>query len=143
MNNPINGIVKFQVDRGLDKQDYKAMNEHANILEELVESIGGDIPKEKRQMLIDNAGKLFQNLDIEFKDISVEDEVDAYADIIVFCIGAILKLGFIPNRVLEEVSKEINSRTGAMINGKFEKDLSDEAKSKWYKANYDRCRRDV
>jgi len=31
---------------------------------------------------------------------------------------------------------EINSRVGTLVDGKFEKDLSDEAKANWYKADY-------
>ena len=35
--------------------------------------------------------------------------------------------------------KEINSRVGGMVNGKFEKDLSPEAQANWYKADYSKA----
>ena len=38
-------IMKFQSDRGLDKKVYSAPNEHANIVEELFESMGFDVQK--------------------------------------------------------------------------------------------------
>ena len=68
------------------------------------------------------------------------EKVDAYCDIVVFAIGAILKLGYVPELALLETAKEINSRVGSMVNGKFEKDLSEEAKANCYKAKYDECK---
>lgn len=144
----IEKIVKFQTDRGLDKQEYNALNEHTNIIEELFESIGFDIPKEKRESFKNLIIKftndvVISDISIQDKNINDENKVDAYGDVIVFAIGAILKLGYDPEKVLDEVSKEINSRVGEMVNGKFEKDLSPEAKANWYKANFDNCKRDV
>ena len=40
----LTGIIKFQKDRGLDKQEYIWENEAANILEELLEAYGFSIP---------------------------------------------------------------------------------------------------
>jgi hypothetical protein len=142
----IEEIVKFKTDRGLDKQPYNALNEHTNIIEELLESIGLDVPKEKREQLKDEFHHFTNMFGFELglnqlKNPTNEDKVDAYGDVIVFAIGAILKLNYDPDKVLSEISKEINSRVGEMVNGKFEKDLSPEAKSNWYKANFENCKR--
>ncbi len=136
------GLIKFQTDRGLDKQTYDALNEHANIIEEVLESVGLDVPKAKRPKLRGAITMFVQSLTqyniVKPLEAPVKNTatVDAYADIITFCVGAILKLGYDPLIVVEECGKEINSRVGEMVDGKFEKDLSDEAKANWYKADY-------
>jgi len=53
-----------------------------------------------------------------------------------------MKLGYEPECVLNEVAKEINSRVGSIIDGKFIKDKSPEARAKWYKADYEKCKKD-
>ena len=142
MNKAIEEIIRFQTDRGLHLKDYNSINEHTNIIEELLESVGMDVPKENRNNLAKeiehfilwvNALGIVTIIDTPNGD---NERVDAYADVIVFAIGAILKLGFDPIKVLLEVGKEINSREGTMVNGKFEKYLTDEAKAKWYTADY-------
>jgi len=65
-----------------------------------------------------------------------EEIVDAFADIIVFATGSIVKLGYDPEKVMDEVLKEIESRTGKMIDGKFVKDLNVEM----YKAKLEKCK---
>ncbi|AJC92213.1 hypothetical protein CSUB8523_0689 [Campylobacter subantarcticus LMG 24377] len=52
------------------------------------------------------------------------------------------KLGFDFYKCMIETIKEIESRTGYYDNElkKFVKDTSDEAKSKWYKADYEGCK---
>ena len=139
-------IVRFQTDRELDKQDYNAINEHTNIVEELLESIGINISKEDRHALRDTFFGFVMEVSNKTgkpinEDISAHEQVDAYGDIIVFAIGAILKLGYDPEKVLEEVGKEINSRVGKMVDGKFQKSLSKRAVDKWYKADFDKCKR--
>ena len=141
----INEIIKFQVDRELHKKHFDGVNESASIIEELLESHGMDVPKENRPQL-KKAWKTFLNSmdDLDIADptpaILETDIVDAYADIIVFSVGALLKLGYHVETTLSEVAKEINSREGQMVDGKFEKDLSDEAKAKWYKADYSKAK---
>ena len=140
----IDGIIRFQKERELDKEECIQLNESVNIIEELMEASGYNIPKESRPQL----KKLTQNFFTEIKKIEnitftepgEEDKVDAYNDIVVFALGAILKLGYNPKLTLKEVSKVINSRTGSMVDGKFEKDLSDEAKAKWVKQDYSTCK---
>ena len=138
--NAISEIVRFQVDRELDRKEYDSYNEHVNIVEELIESVGFDVPKDKREKLklrwIGFVESLYRDSTITGTTLSVNCQVDAYCDVIVFAVGALMKLGVNPELALLETAKEINSREGKMINGKFEKDLSDEAKAKWYKADY-------
>ena len=71
--------------------------------------------------------------------IEKDNVVDAYSDVIVFAVGALMKLGYDPEKALLETAKEINSRVGEMVDGKFEKDLSPEAKTNWYKADYSKA----
>ncbi len=144
--NAIEEIMRFQFDRGLHKQPYNPINEHTNIIEELLESIGFDVPKDKREELLllweRYVVEMEQNAIIFKLDKDTQgtwEQIDAYGDVIVFAIGAIAKLGYDPEKVLLEIGKEINSRSGYMINGKFEKDLSIESKAKWYKANFKHC----
>lgn len=146
MSNVIEGIIKFHKDRELDKLEYEALDAHTNIYEELLESLGFNVSIKGRQKLKEHL-KMFTNILIDDKVVTIAegefsdlDEVDAYADIIVFSLGVILKLGFDPEKVLKETSKEINSRTGKVIDGKFQKDTSKRAKAKWYKADYEKCR---
>ena len=54
-------------------------------------------------------------------------------------LAAIEYLGYDSYKAMTETLKEIHSRTGSYDEtiGKWVKDTSEEAKSKWYKANYD------
>jgi len=140
----IKKIEKWQRDRLLNQKPYDALNEHTNILEELMESLGYKVPKEKRKKLMNGFQEFTIKMEAsevieELKEIDKHYKVDAYCDIVVFCIGAIMKLGYNPQRALSETVKEIDSRTGSIVDGKFQKDTSEEAKAKWYKANYDVC----
>lgn len=62
--------------------------------------------------------------------------------VIAMCFYNLKLLGYDPYDCMNETIKEINSRTGHYDESisKFIKDTSDEAKSKWYKANYSKCR---
>jgi len=146
MSIAIKELMRFQLDRGLHKQPYNPSNEHVNIIEELLESVGYDVSKENRGQLAKYYDLFVKNLILNETAIPLDgnsfgtwEQADAYADIIVFSVGALTKLGYDPEKVLLEVGKEINSRTGVMKNGKFEKDLSHEAKDKWYKASFAHC----
>ena len=147
-NGAIEEIIRFQVERGLDQKEYDPVNEHASIVEELFESVGLDVPKENRIKLKERwieftSGVAMDEIAVrvgDFNKMLDDEKVDAYADIVVFAIGSIMKLGYHPTKVLEEVGKEINSRAGVMVDGKFEKDLSDKAKANWYKADYSTCK---
>ena len=58
------------------------------------------------------------------------------------CASLCYQYGFDFQKAMEETIKEISSRTGAYDENakKWVKDESDEAKSKWYKADYNKAR---
>ena len=141
MSTALSEITRFQTDRKLDEKDYDWSVEAANIVEELLEATGindrntallavGDI-----QLRINE--RVQQGLVIAPTRL---DQVDAFGDIIVFACGALTKLGYNPELVLSQVALEINSREGTMIDGKFVKDKSPEAKAKWVKADFTKCK---
>lgn len=62
--------------------------------------------------------------------------------IISSALSIITRLGYDPYLAMQETIKEISSRTGSYDEniGKWVKNTSDEAKQKWYNANYDICK---
>ena len=115
----IDEIVRFQKERGLDKKEFSIENEMTNIIEELLEANGYIVDdRDKLKSILSSNFKVF-NIFKKKEDFNDTDIVDAFGDIIVFCIGAIMKLGYNPKCVLSEISKEINSRGGEFKNGKF------------------------
>ena len=130
----------------MDKKEFDDINESSNIFEELLESGGLDVAKADRPKLKEELTKFVVDLQAIgiAKDIStpfgIEEQVDAFCDVITFATGALLKLGYDPEKAIAECGKEINSRVGSMVDGKFEKDLSDEAKANWYKADYSKAK---
>lgn len=69
------------------------------------------------------------------------ERVDAMADIVVFALGEMAKYGFDGDKVMDEVLKEISSRTGSYdpTIKKWKKDTSPEAVARWYKADFTGC----
>ena len=139
--NALNEITRFQTDRELDQKEFDWNAEATNIIEELLEAVGindrniamlvvGDMQLRIRERV--QAGLVIAPSKIE--------QVDAFADVIVFACGALTKLGYDPEKTLVEVGKEINSREGSMVNGKFTKDKSPEARKKWIKADFSKCK---
>lgn len=123
--NIFKNIIQWNKERGLLDKPYNHKNEVSFILEEVLESYGLDVDREH---LVNSIGDIAETS-------SNTEKVDAFADIIVFSIGAITKLGYDPEKVMEEVYKEINSRTGKLIDGKFVKDKD----AITYKADIDSC----
>jgi len=123
-------IIAWNESRGLLARGFNLETEIANIAEELLESTGKHDSESARAEAIDFAQKISK----ESKP-SPEEIVDAFADIIVYATGSIAKSGYNPSLVMEEVYKEINSRTGKLIDGKFVKDLD----SVKYKADFSKC----
>ena len=130
---PIKRIEKFATDRGIDKMKHDAFNYSTNVIEELLELIGYDVPKTQRSALRSK----FENFVTDVCDSGIainendaeqqpHDTIDAIADVIVFSITELQKLNVDPSLVLIEVSKEISSRNGRLISGKFEKYLPGE-----------------
>ncbi len=114
--NPIEGIVKFNIDRKL--RTFNNIAEYKMLEEELHEF---------------------------FSAASEGDEhetIDALCDIIVVATGALHKLGYDPELALEETVKEITSRKGAFDEsiGKWQKDKEQDPTT-LYKACYSNARR--
>ena len=80
---------------------------------------------------------------LEAKD-DINGRIDAMADMIVFCYGEMAKYGYDGDKVMDEVIKEISSRTGAYdpATKKWQKDKSPEAQAKWYSADLNSCKLD-
>ena len=142
----IKGIRRFQDERKLHKQPYSWENEVMNVLEEMLEAKGYDVPSKVRESFLRPIAQYIRskaatNPAIIWKEPTIEEKVDSHGDQIVFNVGAIMKLGYEPSSVLDEVSREINSRDGKIIKGKFEKFLpGDKGYNKPYKADFSKCK---
>lgn len=139
--NVIQNIVKWNKDRLLDKQSFNLYTENLNCLEEIFETFDGLDSIGARELAKHTLDTVTQ---VGLKELIPEKNdaelLDSFADRIVFSIGAILKMGYDPEKVLEEVYKSIDSRTGEIVDGKFIKDKSEEAKSKWYFPNFNNAK---
>jgi len=125
-------IVNWNEERGLIEPGYDYLKETSFIIEELLESTGKYDSWIARDKALAYAKEIIEN-----SEPSDENVLDAWSDIIIFAIGAIAKKGYNPEKVLEEVYKEIDSRTGKRINGKFVRDKD----ALIYQANFDSCKR--
>lgn len=111
-------VLEWNKERNLLALGFNHEQEASFIVEELLESTGSYNSETARDLAKEKARELVSDT----KELEPEKAVDAFADIIVFATGAIAKLGYEPSAVMEEVYKEINSRTGKIIDGKFVKD---------------------
>ena len=133
MRNQIEQIKEWQSSRKLDKMPYSFENETINILEEISESDGGyRSPR-------DNAEFIYDMCRFGGECSTPEEKVDAYFDICVYVIGAMMKLGFDPIKVFDEGLREINDRTGEYDEtvGKW---VKNKTKENPYKADYSKAR---
>ncbi len=124
-------IVRFNRERKL-LNNFSHEREISFIIEELLESSGGYESEEAREKALKITDELFKVK----SDISEEKIIDSFADIIVYATGAIAKLKYDPEIVMDEVLKVIESRTGKIIDGKFVKDENIEV----YKADFKRAK---
>lgn len=115
--NAFDNVVNWNEERGLIANGFNHKKETSFIIEELLESTGKYDSETARERAAQYAEEIIG-------DATPTDEevVDAFADIIVFATGAIRKKGYDPSKVMDEVCKEINSRTGKLVEGKFVKD---------------------
>ena len=81
-------------------------------------------------------------VDSALKDDIVLDRNKQIYKMIKVCEREIKEMGYDFYKCMMETIKEISSRTGHYDENihKFVKDKSDEAKSKWYKADYESCK---
>lgn len=139
-------MIRFQTDRGLDKKEFSIDNELQLVMEELLEAKGVKDKKDKEysKAMVKSLNVLVEAVRLYEPDFYVEptehDEIDAFADAMEYLTGAILKKGYNPIIALEEMSKQINSRIGKFVDGKFEKDRSIEAKAKEYQADFTKAK---
>ncbi len=73
-------------------------------------------------------------------DISKDSRLKAYFELYLTIPDKLKELGYDFEKTIKETIKEISARTGSMVDGKFEKLTTPEAKSKWYKADYSVCK---
>ena len=129
-NNVLEEMIRFQTDRGLDKQEFNLKKCVINILSEIYEIYGfsGKSGEAKAEELFETEFYKYLN--------PTNDKVvlDSLFDISEFSLGDIMKLGYNPIIVCEEGAKHINSGTGEIIDGKFQK------KGRDYEPNYDRAK---
>ena len=124
-------IVEWNRERGILDLEFNHVKETSFIVEELLESSGHYDSVTAR----DKATEIATDV-VGVPNASPEQIVDAWADIVVFAAGGMAKLGFDPSKVMAEVYKEINSRTGKMVDGKFIKD----ADVVPYQADFNECK---
>lgn len=109
-----------------------------SILKRIIDwNIERDIPQEYKKDK--EAGHIAEELSELLRANTMEDNIDAYADIIVYVTGAIWKCGYDPDKVMYEVLKHVESRKGSWNSdmGKWVKQPSEV-----YKPNFDICRYD-
>ena len=105
--NHISAIANWQSSRNLDKMPYKHTNEIKNIIEECVEASGLLTSTQAREVSTNIVDTYI------LETYTPNAAVDAYCDIIVYAVGAIMKLGYYPEIALDECIKEISDRTGS------------------------------
>lgn len=105
MSNQVEDVKNWQATRNLDKMPYRHRDEVTNVLEELLETFS--LKREDVQSIVEG---IYASNPQEASDV---EKVDAYFDICVYSIGAMMKLGFDPAKVFAEGLREINDRTGA------------------------------
>ena len=98
---------------------------------------GADIRDEYKPLSIDTTNT-FSDLNCLLLYTSTFD----FKKILLNCAGVCEKYGFNFEIAMLETIKEISSRTGSYNEAtkKWEKDMSDEAQAKWYKADYELAR---
>ena len=134
----LNDIVEWNKERNLIKtpEDFNLVIDISFITEELLEASTSMKSEEARKKALALATIIVD----EKTNPTPEQIVDAFCDIIVFATGSIRKVGYNPEIAMEEVLKEINSRTGKIIDNKYVKDKSPEAQAKWYTADFSKAK---
>ncbi len=131
-------LDKWREERGLQNT---VGNIELNIYEELLEYMGIDdiLEDALKEDFSEYIMKDYQ------RDIPEEEKVDALCDTIVFSINAIEAMGYDAEKSMQETIKEISSRTGSYNPKahKWEKFKTKESMSKWYKADYNKCKKET
>lgn len=166
-----NRLEKWRLERNLDRsQGFKFVldTQISFITEEVTEYLRANNDYERIDALCDiavfciNGASLIKDVSKVYEFLSVDGNVDIYDvlneistikedsyihhnlfNCIDNCILMIMDLGYDFDKCMEETLKEIESRTGAINpkTGKWEKFKTDEAKEKWYKADFKKCKK--
>ena len=129
----------------------------ANVLEELTEFVRAKDDNERVDAICDIIVFLInsKNNPVRIQEPKVDGVVTTHIFVelvfnnmyddrtISLCSYMLEQLGYDSYKCMLETIKEISSRTGHFDEtiGKFVKDKSQEAQAKWYKADYDKCKR--
>ena len=124
-------IRTWNEERGLPNLPFDHQKQVSFIIEELLESTGNHDSISAREKAEEISHEITK--DAKFDPETV---IDAFGDIIVFSVGVMLNLGYNPDQVMDEIYKEINSRTGKIIDGKFVKNVDVER----YYADFSICK---
>ena len=110
-------IINWSNERQLIERGFNYKTEVGFILEELLESTGAydSIEGEKKSK------ELAQNFN-QKENMTNEEIAKVWAEVINCATIAMVRLKYNPIKVMDEVFKEIDSRTGKIIDGKFVKD---------------------
>ncbi len=114
----VKNTIEWNKKNGTAELPFNYKKEMSFVLEELLESTGNYDSFTAREKALAMAEEIAGDA----TKVNEEGVIDAWADIIVFAIGAMIKLGYDPEKVLDEVCRQINTRTGSVVNGKFVRD---------------------
>ncbi len=134
----LNRIVKWNVERQLIKKP-DLQNETAMLIEEIIEMNTPLKSKEARE----EAKAIASDIKAMASGYqpTPHQAVDAACDLIVFATGLIRKLGYDPDKAMDEVLKEIESRVGGLdSSGKWVKDESPSSLANQYKADFKKAK---
>jgi hypothetical protein len=145
---PIEEMMLYQSERGLDKLEYNPLNEASMVFEEILESLGYNLDKSNREVLKNKLLTFMNNLyveniitELDKSEYTGHNRIDPHLDQIELNIGAIMKLDYAVSASILEMAKEIRSRKGEIINGKFEKFTKDDPRyEEPYKADYSKTK---
>ena len=95
--NIVERVIQWNIERGLDKQDYNMNREFGFIMEEMLEGLGFNqlFPSkiEFRDYIRKSIIQIIDDTISQEKNVPVSaDQADAFGDIIVFAIGALMKI---------------------------------------------------
>lgn len=143
-NNIFDNLIKFREDRGLNSHSFDLETYLRKDFEEMFELMGFDdeFCKTTAKEKASNYMKLYTKAKEQGKiKSSPFSRIDALGDRIVYAIEAIEQHTYNAEIVMDEIQMEINSREGEVVNGKFEKYKTEDAMSRWYKADFHKAKR--
>lgn len=145
----VDRVREWNEDRGLLDRPFNVENETRMLLSELDEYIcaleENDVHEQIDAILDINVVLIGSILKSKHQNIDIVNEFNDFTyweNLLNASFDKIRKIGYEPKCCFNECLLEIESRVGSINieTGKFEKDKSKEAQSKWYKANYELCR---